>query len=351
MKRRQLLAGTVPGVIAGATGGLALTDDQGQGIRVREVGGFHIGGRPVTLTDAETRDAFVAEGQPPVRVNPNGDFETGQVYVQYVRLARPGGPPPVLMWHGGGLSGASFETTPDGRPGWQQLFLLQGHDVYVTDGFGAGRATSQRYPEVVPAEPLFRTKRELWELFRIGPAGSYATNPPERRPYPGTLFPVDAFDTFVKQVTPRFRSYDRSTQAGYDALVAKVGTSVVLTHSAAGPLGYAATIAAPDRVRAHVAIEPSGAPDPSTVDMSRLRHIPHLVIWGDHLESDASWGELYSSARRFHDALRAAGGRSTWIDLPDRGHRGNSHMIMMDRNGHRVAQMITSWLAGQVRHR
>ncbi|WP_218004522.1 hypothetical protein [Microtetraspora niveoalba] len=337
-----MLAGSVPGVIAVAAGGWALPENDG--IRVREVGSYYVGGESITLEGAESRDAFVAPGQPPVRVNPNGDFETGQVYVQYVRLARPRRSLPLLMWHGGGLTGASFETTPDGRPGWQQLFLAGGRDVYLADGFGGGRAPWQRYPEISQSEPLFRTKRELWELFRIGPPGSYATDPAKRRPYPDTLFPVAAFDEFVKQVVPRFRTYDRSTQAGYDALVAKVGRSVILTHSAAGPLGFAATVAAPGHVRAHVAIEPSGAPDPATVDFSRLRRIPHLIIWGDHLDADGSWAELYASTRRFHDALRRAGGRSTWIDLPAEGHRGGSHMIMMDRNSHQVAALIDSWL-------
>ncbi|RBQ21084.1 esterase [Spongiactinospora rosea] len=348
MKRRSLLAGAVPGALAVSAPGTALADDDG-GFRVREVGGFHVGGEAVTLSGVPTRDAYVAEGQTPFRVDPNGDFQSGQIYVNYVRLARPRSPLPVLMWHGGGLTGACFETTPDRRQGWQQRFLSAGRDVYLTDALGAGRASWGRYPEASKAEPLFRTKKELWELFRIGPPGSYATDPRKRRPYADTQFPVAAFDEFVKQVVPRFRTYDRSTQAGYDALVARVGPSTVLTHSAGGPFGFAATIAAPGRVRAHVAIEPSGAPDPATVDFSRVRRVPHLIVWGDHLDADPSWGQLYDSTRRFHDALRAAGGHSTWIDLRDHGHRGNSHMIMMDRDSHRVAGMIDSWLKEHVR--
>jgi hypothetical protein len=50
-----------------------------------------------------------------------------------------------------------------------------------------------------------------------------------------------------------------------------------------------------------------------------------------------------------HDALRRAGGRSTWIDLPVIGHRGNSHMIMMDAGADAVAHLIDSWLEKSVR--
>jgi len=35
------------------------------------------------------------------------------------------------------------------------------------------------------------------------------------------------------------------------------------------------------------------------------------------------------------------------IDLPERGIRGNSHMVMMDRNGDQVAALVQDWLAGR----
>jgi hypothetical protein len=42
------------------------------------------------------------------------------MYVQYVKLADSKARYPLLMWHGGGLSGVTWETKPDGKPGWQQ---------------------------------------------------------------------------------------------------------------------------------------------------------------------------------------------------------------------------------------
>ena len=47
------------------------------------------------------------------------------------------------------------------------------------------------------------------------------------------------------------------------------------------------------------------------------------------------------------EAVRAAGGTVDVVDLPERGVRGNSHMIMMDRNGDQVAQLVQDWLAGR----
>jgi hypothetical protein len=72
---------------------------------------------------------------------------------------------PLLMWHGGGLSGVTWESKPDGAPGWQQYFLKAGHDVYVSDAVERGRAS--------------------WELFRLGPEGSgYNTDPARRVVFP-----------------------------------------------------------------------------------------------------------------------------------------------------------------------
>lgn len=96
---------------------------------VAEIGSFHIGGRSVTLSGLPKREIVYTAGAQPTAVDPNGDFEVEQMYVQYVRLASPRAKYPLLMWHGGGLTGVPWETTPDGRPGWQMFFLRAGHDV------------------------------------------------------------------------------------------------------------------------------------------------------------------------------------------------------------------------------
>jgi hypothetical protein len=45
--------------------------------------------------------------------------------------------------------------------------------------------------------------------------------------------------------------------------------------------------------------------------------------------------------------VRAAGGVVDVVDLPAAGIRGNSHMIMMDRNSDAVAALVQDWLAGR----
>ena len=312
---------------------------------VAEVGSFHIGGKQVTLTGLPEREIVFTAGAAPLKVNPNGDFEAEQMYVQYVKLSAPKTKYPLLLWHGGGLTGVTWETKPDGKPGWQQFFLTQGHDVYVTDAVERGRASWARYPEIYKTEPFFRTKKEAWELFRIGPA--YDTESARRVSFDGTQFPAAAFDQFVKQGVPRWATNDAATQAAYDALVQKVCPCVIIVHSQGGNFAFNAALHAPDKVKALIAVEPSGAPDPAKVDVSAMKNIPHLFVWGDFLDKNEIWKKLVVAPQNYQAALAAKGGVAEVLELPKAGIKGNSHMMMMDRNSDQIAAKIQEWMAKQ----
>lgn len=314
---------------------------------VAEIGSFHVGGRQVTLSGLPTKEIVFTAGAQPLKVDPNGDFEVEQMYVQYVKLFGPYARAkyPLLLWHGGGLSGVTWETKPDGRPGWQQFFLKAGHDVYVSDAVERGRAFWARFPEIFKTEPFFRTKKEAWELFRIGPADSYATDPAKRKAHvEGTQFPVEAFDQFAKQGVPRWATNDAATQNAYDALVQKVCPCVIITHSQGGNFAFNAALKAADKVKAVIAVEPSGAPDPAKRNLSALKSVPHLFVWGDYLDRQDFWKRITPNVDKYESALRAQGGIVERIDLPKAGMRGNSHMLMMDRNSDQVAQLVQDWM-------
>ena len=252
---------------------------------------------------------------------------------------------PLLLWHGGGLTGVTWETKPDGKPGWQQFFLNAGYDVYVSDAVERGRASWARYPEIFKSEPLFRTKKEAWELFRIGPSYESAASAVA---FEGQQFPIEAFDQFAKQGVPRWVTNDAATQKAYDALVQKVCPCIVVVHSQGGNFGFNAALNAPDKVKALVAIEPSGAPDPAKVDARQAqgRAASHRVGRLHRQESrsgSASWSLRTNSAQ----AIAAAGGKADMFDLPAMGIKGNTHMLMMDRNSDEIAELINDWLTRQ----
>ena len=75
---------------------------------VKEVGSFHVGGRTATLSGMPTSEVVFTPGAPPIKVDPNGEFEVEQMYVQFVKLAQPKAKVPMLLWHGGGLTGVNL---------------------------------------------------------------------------------------------------------------------------------------------------------------------------------------------------------------------------------------------------
>ncbi len=315
-------------------------------ILVRDIGSFHIGGRMARLNGRPIRELISTPGGPVHRIDPNGEIMLGQMYVQYVHLLRPQAPSPILLWHGGGMTGANWESTPDGRPGWQLFFLRAGFDTYVSDAVERGRASWAPYPEAYAEAPYFRTAREAWEeVFRFGPVGSWHPDPAQRRAHAGLRFPVAHFDAFLAQCVPRWACNDALTQQAYDALVQRIESgAVVLAHSQGGNFGMTAALHAPERVRAVICLEPSGAPDPALQDPGVLAQVPHLFVWGDYLDRHPVWVRSLPAVRRWRDALIAAGCDVTWLELPALGIRGTSHALMADDNSDEIATLVLGWL-------
>src|SRR5215475_9431019 len=81
-------------------------------------GFFYVNGKPTTVNDRE--------------------YISGQMYVEVRIPANKTKPYPIIMVHGGTMSGTNFTGTPDGREGWAQYFVRQGYAVYVVDQPGRG---------------------------------------------------------------------------------------------------------------------------------------------------------------------------------------------------------------------
>jgi len=340
IKRRSMLTATTLGLtVSTSTSSQAQSPAQG----LKSFGSFHIGGRQAILNGYPITESVFTKGAAPTRVDPNGDFEVEQMYVQYFLPSNQKGKFPLLMWHGGGLTGVCWDTKPDGNPGWMQYFFNAGHSIYVSDAVERGRASWAKYPEIYQGPPFFRTKKEAWEIFRIGPKDSYDVTPSKRIAHKGQLFPTDYFDQFGKQFVPRWTVNDEQTQKAYNALIQKLGPSVVMVHSQAGNFGFHAALAAPDKVKAIIAIEPAGAPAPGP-ELDKLKGIPILIIWGDYIDTQEVWMRQQPASVNFAKDLNARGGKVDWIDLPKNGIQGNGHMLMMDKNSDQVAALIESWL-------
>ena len=315
-------------------------------IALRDMGSFHVGGRDVEVSGKPVKEVVFTPGGVPAKVDPNGTYSVEAMYVQYFLPAERHGSVPLLMWHGGGLTGVTYETTPDGREGWLNYFVKKGWDVYNSDAVERGRAGWAMYPDIFKGEPLFLAKANPFERFRIGQgAGSYSPDPAKQRVMPGSQFPVDAYGNFVKQNVPRWTTTDDAIIRAYTALVDKVCPCVILFHSQAGQFGFKVAQARPDKVKALVAVEPAGQGE--RAQAAALKNIPVLMVYGDYIDQDTRWPQIRKNGLGFTDEIVKAGGKVDVLDLPRAGQHGNSHMLMMDRNNAEVAALIQQWLEKQ----
>lgn len=311
-------------------------------VSVKRTGGYYVGGKNVVLEGLPVEEKALPDGTIR-RSDPNGEFNAWHMYVQYTLLESPRSKYPLLLWHGGGLSGSTWEDTPDGRPGWQWYFLSQGHDVYVSDAVERGRANWPRFPEIMPGYPEFREKSFAWNWFRIGERDGKTGR---GKPYEGSQFPVKGFDNLCKQTAPRWRESSRQTEEAYDEYLRSFPEGcVVLSHSQGGRFSTWGMHGRPEVVKAHVCLEPFFVEHPRDVlDIKAVVHIPQLFIWGDYVDLYPAWTANRRMGMEYLEALKSAGADVTLIDLPSRGIRGNSHMIHNDANSDEVAGIVQEWM-------
>jgi pimeloyl-ACP methyl ester carboxylesterase len=115
-----------------------------------------------------------------------------------------------------------------------------------------------------------------------------------------------------------------------------------MVHSQSGSFGFKVLEARPDKVKALIAVEPTLAGD--RAKMGLLKETPILIVYGDNTKEHPRWSKIRQGGVDYAAALKASGGRIEVVDLPDQGLKGNSHMVMMDRNNAEVANLIQEWL-------
>lgn len=203
-----------PAAAAGATPPAPVPAAAGrkQSVSLADWGSFHVGGRDHVVSGQPVREVLFTPGGVPAKVDPNGTYLVGSMYAQYMIPEPTRGRVPLLMWHGGGLTGVTWENTPDNREGWQHFFLRRGWPVYVSDAVERERSGWTMIPEATGGQPVFLTVDNPFERFRIGDGpGSYA----RQAVLPGNQFPSDpeSYRNFVRQNVPRFY-HDRRVDAG-----------------------------------------------------------------------------------------------------------------------------------------
>lgn len=270
---------------------------------------------------------------------------------------------PLVFAHGVGQFSKTWETTPDGREGFQNIFLRKGFPVYLVDQPRRGNAG--RSTETATLSPAF--DEEMWfNRFRVGIWPDY---------FEGVQFSHDpeALNQYFRQMTPTIGTIDFEVYSdAYAALFDKIGPAVFVTHSQGGPVGWQ-TLLKTKNIRGIVAYESGGSipfPDgqvpeegkiltlskktegvevPMNVFMEYTR-IPIVVYYGDNLPETDERPEIYEWTRRLYlmrqwaKMLNGWGGDVTVIHLPEVGLHGNTHFPMSDLNNVEVAELMYQWL-------
>lgn len=323
----------------------------------------------------------------------------GAMYVERLRPATVTRRYPIVLFHGAAQTSVNWLTTPDGRKGWAQFFVEQGHDVYIVDQPARGR--SAWHPGIdgnlrnFPAptiEMLFTNSAAAARW----PQAARHTRWPGSGPMRGRMGdPI--FDQFyasqVEYLSSNAETQNLVREAG-KALLDRIGPAIILTHSQAGPFGWLLADARPDLVKGIIAVEPNAPPiqaspvfgaarqlawgptdiaityDPPVLDPSQLeveqqaqpsrpdlvscwrqkspaRQLPRLkdipiVI----LISEASYHAQYDHC--LSEWLAQAGVRNEMVRLEDVGIHGNGHMMMLETNNLDIASWIDNWIVKSV---
>ena len=89
-------------------------------------------------------------------------------------------------------------------------------------------------------------------------------------------------------------------------------------------------------------------PDLSADQIAKLAKIPTLVMFGDHLGDvqggPANWAQSLETCNTYVQKVKDAGGDAVMMYLPKMGIKGNSHMLMQDRNSLQLADLIVDWI-------
>ena len=109
--------------------------------------------------------------------------------------------------------------------------------------------------------------------------------------------------------------------------------------------GLSAGLAAPEKIKALLLLEPTTVPDAVNRNVGTMAKIPHLFVWGDFIDRHAYWPPRFQAAAAYRDRLRAAGGIVEWFELPKMGIHGNGHVLMVDSNSDQVAELVRGWLS------
>jgi hypothetical protein len=319
---------------------------------IREQGSFAVGGTVITNSGKFNPYIRTPEGQ---------TFHGDHAYIFY-QIPVKNRKYPLVFWHGNGQFSRTWETTPDGREGFQNIFLRRGFGVYLIDQPRRGDAGRSTVAATITPTP---DEQEWFGTFRIGIWPDY---------FPGVQFAKDpeTLNQYFRQMTPNTGPFDMEVISNaVSELFNKIGPGILVTHSQSGGPGWL-TAVKNQQVKAVVAYEPGsnfifpegevpppiqssagpltaiGVPMP---EFMKLTKIPIILYYGDNIPNlpvenpgQDGWRARLEMAGLWRDAVNRYGGDVTLLHLPETGIFGNTHFPFSDLNNAEIADLLSKFL-------
>ena len=354
-KTRQFVLITTAALTA-ATMSCSAVESAEKPIVLEDQGSFAVGGIVIETPGEFSPTGFPA---PPEGQTLHGDH----AYVQY-QIPVDARQYPLVMWHGGGQSGKTWETTADGREGFKNIFVRRGFSTYIIDQPHRGRAAAST--EVTTLPPLTQDQF-FFNLYRLGEWPDF---------FHGVQFPQDeeSLNQYYRQMVPGDMQTENPNR---DATVIaelfdKIGEAVLITHSASGGRGWLTRLKN-DNVKGIVNYEgvqyvfPEGEAPPAIMvpqvevpleEFKKLTEVPIQVIFGDNIPQGPpqgppgpgtnvaleAWRAIFMVAQQFVDKVNEHGGDAKLVHLPKMGITGNTHFPFSDLNNKEIADLLSEYL-------
>ena len=334
-------------------------------IVIQEQGSFAFGGTRIKHSGVFSQDKFLS---------PEGQYAYGDHGYVFYQIPAKAKKYPIIFQHGGAQSKRTWETTVDGREGFQNIFLRKGYGVYLVDQPRIGEAglATEAASDANPwaGNPLYYDKT-LFILSRVGTFDGDTPHVFDNSAFPKT---AEAIEQFQRSWTPYSGELDNDLNA--DALAElfdKVGPAILASHSMGGTIGWR-TVFRTDNVKAIVAFEPGGTPFvfpegevPESIpslcppigasamavplkDFLKLTKIPIVIYYGDNIEPSTTnvgvskWHSELDMAKKFVAAINRHGGQAELVELPKVGIKGSTHFLISDTNNQELADLVEKWL-------
>ncbi len=286
------------------------------------------------------------------------------VYYETFAPAAATGRPTVVMVHGGAHSGACYQRTADGRPGWAYRFAERGYRVVVPDWPGTGRSgyiALDKLDGATVVEGLGHLIRGLgapvvllthsmsgcygWRLLELhgdvietvvgvapGPPGNIQKTAPVhaetatmieteasgQRVRVDKTAPVVASRDFVeRKLVGESRYFPRDRLDGYAASLRPIPPKLWLERQ--NVRGSQLRVSDPGKLAGKRVFVITG-----TADLDHTREVDGAIV---------AW-------------LEEHGAKADFCFLADRGIVGNGHMLMLEQNSDEIADLILDWLDG-----